>query len=111
MLRLSCVAKNLAEPGEGCFGIFEVERHAREAVGAQQSDEGRFPLILLRHEYLVVAEVGIQEAHQFATRGRVHELVYARERKVVFEACLVQAGEVYIDAPFASGLPYQDGVG
>src|SRR5690349_8725485 len=52
------------------------------------------PPILLSHPDLMETRVGIQEGQEVAPRGRVHNLIYTRQRIRVLGACLIQAGVV-----------------
>lgn len=69
-----------------------------------------FSLVFLGHEYLVIARIGIQKAHQLAARGYIHALVNAREWEVVLGGCFVGV----VKSTHKRHLPvvaYQDGVG
>ena len=79
---------------EGHAGIPEAERHPDVAVAALGGDEGRFLLVLDRHQDLVVPGEGMQETQRLAAGRGIHDLVDARQRERVLGVGLVQVYEV-----------------
>jgi hypothetical protein len=85
--------------------------HGDVAVGSEGGDEGSHELVGLLHRDLMVPRVRIKEAKGFAPRGRVDYLVYARQRKWVLWARLVETRVVNTHSPFPTLFSNKNGIG
>ena len=95
----------------GGASILQTEQHCDVVEQFEGGDERCHELVGLFHRNLMVPGVRIKEAEGFAPRGRVKSLVYARQRKRVLWACLVETRVVNTHPPFPTLLSYKNGIG
>ncbi|KAI5324121.1 hypothetical protein L3X38_033194 [Prunus dulcis] len=100
------------EPLVGCSGVLQPKGHDLVAVGPSLDDERDLRLVILMHQDLMIARVGVHEAEQLIARSGIHELVNSRQWEVVFRACFIEVGVIDTDSPFALFLfRHQNNVG
>ena len=85
------VKAHLDGPLVGRPSIFESERHGGIAIHTERRDERCFDLVVLFEGHLVIAGVTVKEGEEFAAGGGVYNLVYPRQTKGVFRACLLRS--------------------
>ncbi|CAL9025497.1 unnamed protein product, partial [Prunus brigantina] len=60
------------EPLVGCSGVLQPKGHDLVVVGPPLDDERGFRLVILMHQDLVMAGVGIHEVEQLIARSGIH---------------------------------------
>ncbi|CAL9000815.1 unnamed protein product, partial [Prunus brigantina] len=60
------------EPLIGCSNVLQPKGHDLVAVGPSLDDERSFRLVILVHQDLVIAGVGVHEAEQLIARSGIH---------------------------------------
>lgn len=63
-----------------------------------------FFLVFLGHADLMVPGVDVEKTQQLTSGGRINQLVYAWNGKIVFGARLVKVDEIYDHLPLVVGF-------
>jgi hypothetical protein len=88
--------------------VLQAKWHGDVAIRSEEGDEGSHELVELLHHDLIVSGGHIKEAKGFEPRGQVDYLVYARKRKRILRACLVETRVLNTHSPFLTLFSYKN---
>ncbi|KAI5321605.1 hypothetical protein L3X38_030676 [Prunus dulcis] len=86
------------EPLVGCSDVLQPKGHYLVAVSPSLDDEKGLRLVILVHQDLIIAGVGVHEAEQLIAGSCIHKLVDSPQLEVILRACFV--GVIDANSPF-----------